>query len=181
MFFLQIGSICTDKKAGRKLLNKIGPYINSAQSVHFYLKGVLDKQTIDEIMKEESIWWSKAAKIMTNQQDAIFFICHWHNLDIAGHHLMHKIDPEATAYKPEFAEKAWQDMRFFYKAADRLVGQFLKNFDDKKTIFIVVSDHGMPANKKAVSLINLFLQRNWIQNPLTGQKAKSLFHRITSG
>ncbi len=65
-------------------------------------------------------------------------------------------------YKKEKAGQAWQAMKNYYKAADRFVGEFLKRFKSKETIFVVVSDHGMPANRKAVSLINVFLEKKWL-------------------
>jgi predicted AlkP superfamily phosphohydrolase/phosphomutase len=43
-------------------------------------------------------------------------------------------------------------------------------FDDGETAFAVISDHGMPANKKAVSLVNLFHGPGWVTLTPDGQE-----------
>ncbi|MCM8817565.1 MAG: alkaline phosphatase family protein [Candidatus Omnitrophica bacterium] len=156
------GDFCTERKLGNLLVSKIGPYINSAQSCGLYDTGVLDWQTLDELMEKEARWWAQAAEISMKKTNAVLFICHWHNLDCAGHTFMTKIDPESSSYNSKQAKHAWQAMKNYYRAADRFVGEFLKRFEGKDTIFVVVSDHGMPANKKAVSLINVFLEKGWL-------------------
>jgi predicted AlkP superfamily phosphohydrolase/phosphomutase len=153
------GSLCTDRNLGEKIMRKIGPYINSAQTCHLFENGILDWETFDEVMKKEGEWWSEFARISMSEKDATFFVCHWHNLDSIGHKFIFRIDPESPFYNKEEAGKYWEIVRNCYKAADRFVGEFLKKFDEEETLFIVVSDHGMPANKKAVSLVNFFLQK----------------------
>ena len=53
-------------------------------------------------------------------------------------------------------------MRDYYKAADRFVGAFVDQLNDGETVFAVVSDQGMVADVKAVSLINFFAKRGWV-------------------
>ena len=160
------GSLCTDKNLGKKIIVKIGPYINSAGTCHFFQDGSLDWETFDELMKKEAKWWAEFARISMLEKDATLFVCHWHNLDSIGHSFIFKIDPESPFYNPEEAKKYWEIVRNCYKAADRFVGEFMKRFDEKETLFIVISDHGMPANKKAVSLVNLFLSKGLlVKNP----------------
>ena len=42
------------------------------------------------------------------------------------------------------------------------MGEFVERFDEGETVFDLVSDHGMPANRQAVSLVNLFRKRGWV-------------------
>lgn len=180
------GSLCTNINLWKKLVDKIGPYINSAQTCHLFENGICDWKTFDEVMEKEAEWWAEAAKISLQEKDTNLFICHWHNLDSIGHKFIYRIDPESLYYKKEEAPKYWEIVKNCYKAADRFVGEFLKRFDEKETVFIVVSDHGMPANKKAVSLINLFLSKGLLEKHQEGdkidwQKSKIYINQNISG
>lgn len=156
------GRFCSNKKLGKKLVAESGPFIHSAMTCSLHCTGHLDWRTVDELMEDEAKWWAKSAHIAMEETDSSLLVLHWHNLDSMGHSLVGKVDPAGTDYDPKKAEKYWDIIRNYYRAADRLVGGFMKLFDNGETVFAVISDHGMPANKKAVSLVNLFKKRGWI-------------------
>ena len=156
------GRFCSDPALGKRLVEQLGPYVHSGQSTGLHCRGILDWQTLDELMAEEARWLSGAAELAMEATDAGVLVLHWHILDSMGHRFVPLVEPTATAYDPANLERHWDVIRNYYRAADRLVGAFLDRFDDGRTAFAVVSDHGMPGNKKAVSLVNLFKDRGWL-------------------
>ena len=156
------GRMCSDAALADRLMAELGPYVHSAASVGLHCGGRLDWDTADQVMAAEAKWWPRAAEMAMDATDASLFVLHWHNLDVVGHRFMPDVDPTGSEYDPDQAEQAWDIVREYHRAADRFLGAFLECFDDGETAFAVVSDHGMPANKKAVSLINAFQNRDWI-------------------
>ncbi|HID05629.1 MAG TPA: hypothetical protein EYP10_00625 [Armatimonadetes bacterium] len=53
-------------------------------------------------------------------------------------------------------------MRTIYEVADQLVGEIVSRFDLNETTVVIASDDGMPPNRKAVSLFNLFRQHGLV-------------------
>jgi len=156
------GRFCSDRTLGSKLVAELGPYVHSGMSVGLHCRGQLDFATADEVMQDEAKWWSGAAQLAMDAQDASLLVLHWHILDAMGHTFVPKVDPTGTDYEQNSAEENWEVVRSYYRAADRFVGAFLERFDDGESVFVLVSDHGMPANSKAVSLVNAFMDRGWI-------------------
>jgi predicted AlkP superfamily phosphohydrolase/phosphomutase len=156
------GRICSQSKLGQRLMAELGPYIHSGMSCVLHYHGRLDWETLDEVMAAEAEWWSRAAHLAMAETDASLLALHWHNLDAMGHHFVPLVDPTGTYYDPHMAEENWAIVRDYYRAADRFLGAFLERFDDGETAFAVISDHGMPANRKAVSLVNLFQGPGWV-------------------
>jgi len=163
------GRFCSDRELGRRLVAECGPYVHSGMSVGLHCRGWLDFETADQVMIEEAAWWSRAAQLAMQATEASLLVLHWHILDAMGHTFVPKVDPTGTDYEPDRLQENWEIVRNYYRAADRFVGAFLERFDDGETAFIVVSDHGMPANRKAVSLVNLFKDRDWITLTPDGQ------------
>jgi len=156
------GRICSDGELGRTLLAEFGPYVHAAHSVDLFMNDLIDWDTMDEIMADEAEWWAGAAEHAMRKSKADLLVLHWHVLDSTGHMYVQYIDPTGSSYRPEKAAHYWDIVRAFYRAADRFVGAFLRRMDDGNTVFAVASDHGMPANTRAVSLINLFKARGWV-------------------
>ena len=156
------GRFVSDAALGRELVEEVGPYVHSAAICHLHQAGLCDMDTADELMAMEAEWWSAAAKRATDSLGASLLVLHWHNLDSMGHGFVQYIDPTGSAYDPALAEEYLELVRRYYRAADRFVGLFMEKFDDGKTAFIVISDHGMPANRKGVSLVRDFLERGWL-------------------
>jgi len=156
------GRFCSDPALARRLIEELGPYIHAGKSCGLHCHGQLDWETIDEIMAQEAHWWSRAAQLAMEQTNASLLVLHWHILDCVGHRFVQMIDPTGGGYDPAKADEAWAVVRDYYRATDRFVGAFTERFDDGEIVFAVVSDHGMPANKKAVSLVNLFKDRGWV-------------------
>ena len=163
------GRFCSAPSLGRRLVKELGPYVHSGMSAGLHCRGWLDGTTMAEVMAEEAEWWSRAAEMAMRESAASLLVLHWHLLDEAGHHFMGLIDPTGGAYDPQMADAAWDTMLDYYRAADRFVGAFAGRFDDGETVFAIVSDHGMPANKRAVSLVNLFVKRGWLALTPDGQ------------
>jgi len=163
------GRFCSDPTLGQRLMAELGPYVHSGMSCGLHYHGWLDWETLDEVMAAETEWWSRAAQLAMAETDAPLLVLHWHNLDSMGHHYVPLVDPTGTDYDPQKAEENWGIVRNYYRAADRFLGAFLERFDDGETAFAVISDHGMPANKKAVSLVNLFQEPGWVTLTPDGQ------------
>ncbi len=160
--FPKPGALCSDVKVGRLLDTGVGPYVHSASSCHLERHFGLDWATLDELMAQEATWWARAARLAMDETDARLLVLHWHPLDFAGHALTGAIDPTAHDWDEANLESNWALLRGYYQAADRLVGEFLAQFDLEEDVFAVVSDHGSPGNKAAVSLVNAFLPKGWV-------------------
>ena len=156
------GRFCSDAALGRRMVEELGPYVHAGSSCGLHCRGWLDWATIDEVMADEAAWWASAAKLAMDATDARLLVLHWHILDAMGHTFVQAIDPTGGGYDAERADAAWEIVRGYYIAADRFVGAFAERFDDGETVFAIVSDHGMPANRKAVSLVNAFKGRGWL-------------------
>ncbi|MFP4055353.1 MAG: alkaline phosphatase family protein [Candidatus Brocadiia bacterium] len=163
------GRFCSRPELGRRMVAELGPYVHAGQPCSLHCRGWLDWATVDEVMAEEAAWWAGAAEMAMDATDAALLVLHWHILDAMGHRFVPFIDPTGGAYEPGKAEASWEVVRNYYRAADRFVGAFLERFDDGQTAFVIVSDHGMPANKKAVSLVNAFKDRGWLALTEDGQ------------
>ena len=157
------GRHCSDRALGTELIEALGPYVHAGMTCHLHCRGGVEWDVVNELMSIEGEWWSRAAEKAMDATDASLLVLHWHLLDEVGHRFVQKLDPAGPAYVEAEAEEAWNTVRRYYWAADRFVGTFMERFDDEDTLFIVVSDHGMPVNKKAVSLINCFKEKGWIQ------------------
>jgi len=156
------GRFCSDAELGRRLVAELGPYVHSGLSVRLHLRGELDWDTVAQVLADEAAWWSRAATMASQSAGARLLVLHWHILDAVEHSLMGLIDPTGTAYDPALAGERWAIVREYYRAADRFVGAFLDHLDDGQTVFAIVSDHGMPANRRAVSLVPQFARRGWV-------------------
>ena len=156
------GRFCSEPELGKELIAALGPYINAGMTADLHCLGRLDWNTVDELLADEAEWWVEAAKIAMEQKDASILVLHWHPLDLVGHRFAELVEPTSVIYDPDKEAYAWDVFRYYYRAADRFVGAFLEQFDDGETVFAIVSDHGTPANAKAVSLINAFKHRGWV-------------------
>ncbi len=161
--------ICGEPVLGEQLMEALGPYVHSGSASGLNARGLLDFTTYDEVMQAEVDWWAGAAKLAMDRLEAELLVLHWHNLDMGGHFLVGKVDPTGFGYDETHLEENWAALRAWYQAADRFVGAFLERFDLEENTVVVVSDHGMPANKRAVSLVNLFLQQGWLTLTPDGQ------------
>lgn len=162
--FATDGRFVSDHRLGASLIEQFGPYIYAVASAHLHLNdSLLDRETVGESLRDEASWWARAVEFSMNQTGAELLYLHWHLPDCVGHQLLQFIDPTGSVFRPELAEKAWDDVSFYYTAIDRFVGAFLQRFDLKENVIAIVSEHGMPANKKAVSLVNAFKDKGWLE------------------
>jgi predicted AlkP superfamily phosphohydrolase/phosphomutase len=149
------------KDLGGTLCEKFGPYLNEDVG-HAYTKGLVDWSTLEEELGYHIEWIGKASKYLMETTESSLYFIHWHLLDSLKHHCLGLLDPVGTEYDPSRADEAWDEMRKGYMLADRLVGKLASMADDDTTI-VVVSDHGNSPNRKRVSLVNLFLEKGWMQ------------------
>ncbi|MGD2175157.1 MAG: alkaline phosphatase family protein, partial [Candidatus Brocadiaceae bacterium] len=158
------GRFVSDQKLGRKLLEKLGPYVHAMMSVSLNLHGeLLDWETTDQLLADEATWWAEAARMAMEETGAELLYLHWHLPDHVGHRYVAWVDPTGNGYSPERAEKGWKALRRYYGAMDRFVGEFMERFDLDENVIAVVAEHGMPANKKAVALVNAFRDKGWLK------------------
>jgi len=158
------GRFCSDPAVGRMLVDRLGPYVHAAMTAELHLvAGLLDWDTVDQALADEAVWWAEAARTAMDETGAELLYLHWHPPDLVGHTLVPRVDPTGTEYDPQRADEAWQQLRDYYGAIDRFLGAFLQRFDLTQDVVAVATDHGMPANKKAVALVNVFKQRGWLK------------------
>lgn len=158
------GRFCSDPELGRKLVEELGPYVHAMMTVALRVRGgILDWDTVDEALSDEAVWWSEASRILMEETGAELLYLHWHLPDLVEHKLVPLADPTGTEYSPERSGWAWEELRRYYRAMDRFLGEFLRWMDLEEEVLAVTSDHGMPANRKAVSLVNAFLERGWLE------------------
>ncbi|MHC4480914.1 MAG: alkaline phosphatase family protein, partial [Planctomycetota bacterium] len=164
------GRFVSDAELGRELVAELGPYVHAMTTVGLHLVyGLLDWETVDRALADEAKWWAAAAKIAMERHEADLLYLHYHLPDTLGHLLVPRVDPSGTEYSPEAAEEAWPLLRRYYGAIDRFVGEFLACFDLDQCAVAVVAEHGMPANKKAVALVNAFNGKGWLKLTPDGQ------------
>lgn len=144
-----------------RLITTCGPYINEDVWRTYYTGGV-DEATCLEEFAYQSRWVGKAVDYVMKNAGVSVYFQQFHLLDHVSHRCMDHIDPDAEGHDPAKEEKGWHEVRLAYKIADLMAGEVIKAADDD-TLVLVVSDHGLPVNKKAVSLINLFRQKGWVE------------------
>jgi len=71
--------------------------------------------------------------------DALFVQIH--APDGINHRLLTYIDPQSSMYRPELAEKVWDEFRAEYSALDGAVGAMMEAGGDEDTVIGLVSDH----------------------------------------
>jgi len=175
------GRFCSDPELGRELVERLGPYRHVMQTVGLDLHtDLIDWPTVDEALAAEAAWWAGAARMAVDRTGAELLYLHWHLPDSVGHKFVAWVDPTGPDYTPERAKEGWRRLRDYYRAADRFVGEFLERFPLSENVIAVTTDHGMPANKKAVSLVNAFLPKGWLELAPDGlsvlwQKSKLFF------
>jgi len=164
------GRFVSDPAVGHKLVEALGPYQHTMMSIGLHLHGeLIDWETADELLAGEARWWAEAARMAMDETGAELYWVHYHLPDHVGHAFQGWIDPTGSSYTPERAQKGWAHMRNYYRALDRFVGEFLERFDPAENVIAVVAEHGMPANKKAVSLVNAFRDTGWLTLTEDGQ------------
>ena len=164
------GRFVSDSELGKKLIESLGPYVHGVMTAQVHVgSGLLDWETVDEELLDEARWWSNAAKIAMQETNAELLYLHWHLPDLIGHKFVPWVDPTGTAYTPERAEEGWKQIRNCYRAIDRFVGDFLGQFSLAENVIAIVAEHGMPANKKAVALVNAFKDKGWLKLTPDGQ------------
>jgi predicted AlkP superfamily phosphohydrolase/phosphomutase len=164
------GRFVSEPAVGRKLVEALGPYQHVMMSVGLHLHGeLIDWETADELLAGEAEWWAEAARMAMDETGAELLYLHYHLPDHVGHAFQGWIDPTGASYTPERAQRGWRHMRDYYGAMDRFVGEFLRRFEPTENVVAVVAEHGMPANKKAVSLVNAFRGTGWLKLSADGQ------------
>ncbi len=157
------GRFVSDAALGRDLIEELGPFVQAMQTVSLHMHGdLVDRDTTDQLLEREAAWWAEAARLAMDWTEAELLYLHWHLPDHIGHRYIAWVDPTGTEYTPQLAERGWRELRRYYRAVDRFVGEFMARFDPAQNVLAIAADHGMPANKKAVALVNAFKDTGWL-------------------
>jgi len=158
------GRFVSNPELGHELVERLGPYVHAMQTAGLHCsRELLDWSTVDQALADEATWWAAAAEIAMERTGADLLYVHWHLPDMVEHVYVARVDPTGTEYSPEGAERAWDALRNYYRAIDRFVGEFLDRFNPAENVIAITADHGMPANRKAVALVNSFRDTGWLE------------------
>lgn len=124
-----------------------------------------DKDTFMEEAMDSLEWHKKAAGFVMNkyQPDAFIQDTYTPNQMLESRWWHRYIDKNHPDYAgPEKEKQAWGDILKMYQGIDAILGEAMKNADDK-TLIVFSSDHGIMPLYKQVRLNNLFAQKGWLK------------------
>ena len=102
------------------------------------------------------------AKYLIGRKAFDFFMLHIVATDRIQHTLWHILDPGHLHYRPDLAERYYDDVVSFYRELDKEVGEIIGKFDSSGTVFII-SDHGFCTVNKTIDLNVWLLQEGYIK------------------
>ena len=99
--------------------------------------------------------------------DMCFF--HFHLMDRINHHILGNLCPENPDYTESESKKSLQLYEIAYKLIDDFVGELMKRYLKKNTLFVYVSDHAAVPTWKYVRIAPALIKAglltyNWDQN-----------------
>ncbi len=151
-------SISYPKNYSKKLASKIGLYYTrgTPHDTWALSEGRIDEaaflEHVDDIFEDREKILNEGLKEFKN---GLFFF-YFDTLDIVQHMFWRYTDPQHPLYEKNSPYK--NTILNYYKRIDTLVGEVLKNTDEK-TLFILISDHGFNSFRKTVHL-NYWLMQN---------------------
>ncbi|GMQ95197.1 MAG: hypothetical protein BMS9Abin13_309 [Patescibacteria group bacterium] len=134
-----------------------------------------DKDTFFEEVKDSLAWHKKATEFIMRQYDPDVFIqdIYTPNQMMESRWWTRNVDKNRPEYTEEKANEAWKDLLVMYQGLDAILGEAIKNADDK-TLIVLSSDHGVIPLYKQVRLNNLFAKKGWLKfniDEATGEPA----------
>ena len=148
------------KSVGKDLVGRFGPFINEA-GWSSYVRGLADEATLREEFTYFARWVGRAASYLMAKRGAVLYVQQLHLLDHLNHRYLEGVDPFATGYSPEREAEALVKMRLAYQLADEMVGEVAKAAGKDGVVF-VVADHADTPNRRAVNLVQLFVDKGWL-------------------
>lgn len=124
-----------------------------------------DKATFLEEATDSLAWHKKAAGFILNTYKPDVFIqdTYTPNQMLESRWWMRYVDKTHPDYAgPEKEKQTWDDILKMYQGIDAILGEAMKNIDDK-TLLVFSSDHGVIPLHKQVRLNNLFAQKGWLK------------------
>lgn len=83
-----------------------------------------------------------AADTVLERHDADLVVIYLPTTDEIGHELLGWCDPRSSAYRPDFEERVWAQIREVYGWADELLGKIIDRSGPDDTV-LLTADHGM--------------------------------------
>jgi predicted AlkP superfamily phosphohydrolase/phosphomutase len=125
---------------GEELVEQVGPFQEHIGPTPVFSNWIDDITFLEEL--EYQAWWLGEATnyIMSHYHWDLLFL-QWHGPNHAQHTFWGGIDPISPWYNNKHAGTYWGYFRRFYSAADRMIGDIIKN-DSEDTLVIVTADHG---------------------------------------
>ena len=124
-----------------------------------------DKEAFFEEAMDSLAWHKKAAGFVMNKYspDALIQDTYTPNQMLESRWWMRNIDKNHPDYAgPEKEKEAWDDVLKMYQGIDAILGEAIKNADEK-TLIVFSSDHGVIPLYKQVRINNLFAQKRWLK------------------
>ncbi|HBA27579.1 MAG TPA: hypothetical protein DCY98_09360 [Nitrospinae bacterium] len=124
-----------------------------------------DKNTFFEEAMDSLEWHRKAAGFILKkyQTDAFIQDTYTPNQMLESRWWHRYIDRKHPDYAgPKKEKEAWDDILKMYQGVDAILGEAMKNADEK-TLFVFSSDHGIMPLYKQVRINNLFAQKGWLK------------------
>ena len=123
----------------KELVTNIGPFVagyEASTSLRY------DRDTFFEKVAYQAKYLFDAAKYLTKRHSWDLLITQIHVQDTINHEWLGYLHEGLPGYSSEKAEKGWQDQALSYQEVDEMIGNFVDEFLDEKTLLVVVSDHG---------------------------------------
>lgn len=150
-----------------ELTDAIGPMVDFADNfppqLIYYPE---DKKTFLEEAKMSFAWHAKAVSEIVRKYtpNVILQNIYTPNQMLTSRWWMGYIDPKSARYNEVTDEERavlWREVKDMYKQIDAIIGEIMKNADEK-TYIVFSSDHGVAPLDQEVYVNNYFAQKGWL-------------------
>lgn len=166
LFYNNANALITNPpEAADELTQNVGPMVDFVDNWPAQLiYEEEDKETFLEEARDSLEWHKKAAGFVVGQKKPDFMIqdTYTPNQMLESRWWMRYVDKNHPDYDPKKEKEAWADILEMYKGIDAILGEAMKNADDK-TLIVFSSDHGIAPLYKQVRLNNLFAKKGWLK------------------
>lgn len=158
--------IVKPESVAKEMTDSIGPMVDFVDNWPAQLiYEEEDKATFFEEAMDSLMWHKKATGFILNtyHPDAFIQDTYTPNQMLESrwwHRYIDKTHPDYAGQKKE--GEAWADILKMYQGIDGILGEAMKNVDEK-TLLVFSSDHGVIPLHKQVRLNNLFAQKGWLK------------------
>lgn len=157
-----------------ELTEGVGPMMDFVDNWPAQL--VYEEEDKDAFWEEAQMtldWHKKAAGFILDkyQPDVFLQDTYTPNQMLESRWWMRRVDQQNPRYDEADAEDAWKDLLVLYQKLDAIMGEAMAK-EDKDTLFVFSSDHGIIPLYKQVRLNNVFAKKGWLKftiDPVTGE------------